>query len=111
MCVRPASDIGAMFAERANHCNAHERAAGPAIMAWCVSPRPVCARSATRLTLRVGGRPIASRPGDSVAAALVDAGVRICRITGSGEGRGVFCGMGVCQECVMTIDGAPPGRA
>ena len=46
-------------------------------------------------------------PATRVAAALVDAGVRICRITGSGEGRGVFCGMGVCQECVMTIDGTP----
>ena len=76
-------------------------------MAWLRLASPGLRPLGDTLTLRVGGRPIASRPGDSVAAALVDAGVRICRITGSGEGRGVFCGMGVCQECVMTIDGAP----
>src|SRR4051812_13920249 len=45
------------------------------------------------------------RARDTVAAALIDAGIRVCRITGSGEGRGVFCGMGICQECVMTVDG------
>jgi NADPH-dependent 2,4-dienoyl-CoA reductase/sulfur reductase-like enzyme len=59
------------------------------------------------LALLVDGRPVGARPGDTVAAALVDAGVRLCRVTAGGEGRGIFCGMGICQECVMTIDGAP----
>ena len=43
--------------------------------------------------------------GDTVAAALIAAGIRVCRVTESGQGRGLFCGMGICQECVMTIDG------
>src|SRR5215831_13456378 len=62
------------------------------------------------LSLLVDGRSVACRRGDTVAAALVDVGARVCRVTASGEARGIFCGMGVCQECVMTIDGAP-GRA
>ena len=28
-----------------------------------------------------------------------------------GTPRGVFCGMGVCQECVVTVDGVPSRRA
>jgi thioredoxin reductase len=59
------------------------------------------------LSLLVDGRSVACRPGDTVAAALVDAGARVCRVTAGGEARGMFCGMGVCQECVMTIDGVP----
>src|SRR5215831_17088773 len=62
------------------------------------------------LSLVVDGRSVACRRGDTLAAALVDVGARVCRVTASGDARGIFCGMGVCQECVMTIDGAP-GRA
>jgi thioredoxin reductase len=60
-----------------------------------------------QLTLQVDGRPLAALRGDTVAAALIAAGVRRCRVTDDGEGRGVFCGMGICQECVMVIDGLP----
>ena len=55
----------------------------------------------------VDGRPVDCSVGDTVAAALVAAGELICRVTREGERRGVFCGMGVCHECVMTVDGAP----
>jgi NADPH-dependent 2,4-dienoyl-CoA reductase/sulfur reductase-like enzyme len=57
------------------------------------------------ITLSVEGRAVPTEPGQTVAAALIAAGIRVCRVTESGEGRGVFCGMGVCQECVMTIRG------
>jgi NADPH-dependent 2,4-dienoyl-CoA reductase/sulfur reductase-like enzyme len=57
------------------------------------------------------GRPLAGRPGDSVAAVLVDAGQLACRIAADGDPRGVFCGMGVCHECLVTIDGVPGRRA
>jgi thioredoxin reductase len=56
--------------------------------------------------LLVEARPVTAHTGDTVAAALIDAGLRVCRVTGNEQPRGVFCGMGVCQECVMTIDGA-----
>ncbi len=57
------------------------------------------------------GRPIAARPGQSLAAALIAAGERGLRQTAGGELRGVFCGMGVCQECLVEIDGMPNRRA
>jgi NADPH-dependent 2,4-dienoyl-CoA reductase/sulfur reductase-like enzyme len=61
--------------------------------------------AAVAITLSVEGRAVSAGPGQTVAAALTAAGIRVCRVTESGEGRGVFCGMGVCQECVMTLDG------
>ncbi len=50
-------------------------------------------------------------PGASVAAALTEAGHRAFRQTAKGEARGMFCGMGVCQDCLVTIDGVPNQRA
>ena len=45
--------------------------------------------------------------GDTVAAALVAAGHLALRETGDGSHRGVFCGMGACHECAVSIDGTP----
>ncbi|WP_420406774.1 2Fe-2S iron-sulfur cluster-binding protein [Hoeflea sp.] len=56
-------------------------------------------------------RPVALRPGQSVAAALTESGQRPFRITAKDERRGMFCGMGVCQDCLVTIDGVPNQRA
>jgi D-hydroxyproline dehydrogenase subunit alpha len=59
-------------------------------------------------------REIPFRAGQSVAAALTAAGVRELRATRrglDGVGRGVFCGMGVCQDCLVEIDGWPNSRA
>ena len=47
----------------------------------------------------------------SVAAALTRAGIRGFRRTEAGAARGVFCGMGVCQDCLVTVDGQPNRRA
>ena len=41
------------------------------------------------------GHTISARPGQSLAAALTDAGQRALRITVKGNSRGMFCGMGV----------------
>jgi len=52
------------------------------------------------------GRRMTARAGDSVAAALLAAGVAYCRTTpGSGSRRAPYCMMGVCFECLVTIDG------
>jgi NADPH-dependent 2,4-dienoyl-CoA reductase/sulfur reductase-like enzyme len=45
-------------------------------------------------------------PGSSIAAALTAAGIRVCRQSGAGD-RGLFCGMGVCGECLIEVDGNP----
>lgn len=57
------------------------------------------------------GHAIAARPGQSLAAALTEAGQRALRHTAKGNARGMFCGMGVCQDCLVTVDGVPNRRA
>ncbi len=54
----------------------------------------------------IDGRPASARAGDSVAAALLANGVTACRNTPvSGAARGPYCMMGVCFDCLVTIDG------
>jgi len=58
------------------------------------------------VTLTVDGQPIAARAGDSVAAALLAAGIVTCRTTPvGGVPRAPYCLMGVCFDCLVTIDG------
>ena len=58
-----------------------------------------------RLHVTINGRQIAVEAGTTVAAALVVAGVSGTRRAVKGEPRSTLCGMGVCQECRVTIDG------
>ncbi len=61
---------------------------------------------------RFDGREIPFRPGQSVGAALTAAGVRSWRSTrSSGRPRGLFCGIGVCYDCLIVVDGRPNQRA
>jgi len=65
-----------------------------------------------RLSFTFDGKPITAFRGESVAAALLAAGERTLRITAQkGAARGVFCGMGVCYDCMVVIDGEPSRRA
>jgi predicted molibdopterin-dependent oxidoreductase YjgC len=58
------------------------------------------------VSLTIEGRRIDTRPGDTVAAALLAAGFDHCRTTPvSGAARAPYCMMGVCFECLVTIDG------
>jgi sarcosine oxidase subunit alpha len=44
--------------------------------------------------------------GESVAAAMLAAGRRDLRVSPRrGEPRGMYCGIGLCFECVLTVDG------
>ncbi len=65
----------------------------------------------TEIAFTFDGRPLTARPGQSLAAALTEAGVRAFRDTVGGAERGIFCGMGVCQDCLVTVDGTPNRRA
>jgi D-hydroxyproline dehydrogenase subunit gamma len=66
------------------------------------------APAATTVTIRFDGREIAARAGDSVAVALLAAGVASTRTTSvSGAPRGPYCMMGACFECLATVDGRP----
>lgn len=58
------------------------------------------------------GLEIGGFEGETVAGALLAAGIRTLRRAEiSGDPRGLFCGMGVCFECRMMIDGQPNTRA
>lgn len=51
-------------------------------------------------------RPVPAFEGESVAAALLAWNVRHLRDSPrAGTARGLFCAMGVCQECVVVVDG------
>jgi glycine/D-amino acid oxidase-like deaminating enzyme len=64
-----------------------------------------------RVAISFDGREIPALEGESLAAALTAAGIRTLRRTRSGAPRGLWCGMGACFECVVTIDGVPEQRA
>ena len=64
-----------------------------------------------RLTFLFEGREIEGRKGETIAAALTAAGILPIRRTRNGSARGLFCGMGVCQDCLVEIDGTPNQRA
>ena len=56
--------------------------------------------------LQIDGRPVRVRAGSSVAAALcVAGGMGVARTSVTGEPRAPFCGMGICQECRVRVDG------
>ena len=68
-------------------------------------PRPA-------FTVTLDGREIDALPGQTVAAALWAAGVTSWRTTrGGGHPRGVFCGIGVCFDCLVTVNGRANQRA
>ena len=67
--------------------------------------------AALDVTIRFEGRPVACAASDTIAAALVAAGELGLRDTREGDRRGVFCGMGVCQECLVEVDGDAGRRA
>lgn len=61
--------------------------------------------------LVVDGRPTVAYEGETVAAVLVaDEGLRTRRTAG-GASRGIFCGIGVCFECLVVVDGVANTRA
>lgn len=63
------------------------------------------------VTITVDGREIPAKSGEPIAAALLASGVRVFRKTAKkGYPRGVFCGIGRCTDCVMTVDGKPNVR-
>lgn len=64
-----------------------------------------------RVSLVLDGRPVTAYEGESVAALLFAEGVPATRTTRGGAPRGVYCGMGVCFDCLVVVDGVPNTRA
>jgi aerobic-type carbon monoxide dehydrogenase small subunit (CoxS/CutS family) len=59
----------------------------------------------------LNGRPVKAFPGETIAAALLAAGWRnFRRTTILDQPRSLYCGMGVCWECAMVVNGRPNVR-
>ena len=58
------------------------------------------------------GGPVKAYPGETIGAALTAGGITTFRTTRqSGKPRGIFCGIGICFDCLVVVDGKPNIRA
>lgn len=56
----------------------------------------------------VNGKRITAYEGETIGTAMMAAGLYGLRTSpGKKEPRGIFCGIGVCQECRVTVNGIP----
>jgi predicted molibdopterin-dependent oxidoreductase YjgC len=64
------------------------------------------------IKVTVNGRPVKAYQGETVYGALLAAGfLTLIKSTRLNAPRGSFCGMGVCCECLVAINGEPNQRA
>jgi predicted molibdopterin-dependent oxidoreductase YjgC len=68
-------------------------------------------KESQHFNIEINGHKVQARSGQTLAATLIAAGILALRRTPTGEPRGIFCGMGVCFDCLVTIDGIPDQRA
>lgn len=64
-----------------------------------------------RVDIVLDGKRVEAYEGETVAAVMLAHGEMATRTTVRGEPRGIFCGIGVCFDCLVVVDGAPNTRA
>ncbi len=58
------------------------------------------------VTFSFNGSPVSGFEGESISVALWAQGIRKLRNAPVDKGaRGMFCAIGICQECVVSVDG------
>lgn len=57
------------------------------------------------------GEAVRAFESETVATAMIAEGFDHTRTTVLGSPRGIFCGMGVCFDCLVVVDGVPNTRA
>jgi len=63
------------------------------------------------ITIIFDGQEIPAVKGEPVAAALLAAGIKTLRFTEKKHlPRGIFCGIGRCNDCKMIVNGVPNTR-
>jgi sarcosine oxidase subunit alpha len=55
--------------------------------------------------ITVNGSPITAYKGQTIAAAILASGLRVFRVTKGRKMRGPFCGIGICFDCRMRVNG------
>ncbi|MGW1995834.1 (2Fe-2S)-binding protein [Embleya sp. NPDC001921] len=63
------------------------------------------------MSITLDGRPHTVPSGRSLAAALIATDRPVTRYDRAGRPRAPYCGMGVCFDCAVTVDGTPLVRA
>ena len=64
-----------------------------------------------KVTIIIDSKPYTALEGEPIASAMMAHGILIHRKThNKGESRGIFCGIGQCNDCVMIVDGVPNVR-
>ena len=74
-------------------------------------PLPAGLERGRQLEVVVDGLPTVAYEDETVAAVLLADGDIATRTTVNGARRGVFCGMGVCFDCLVVVDDVPNTRA
>lgn len=63
-------------------------------------------------TISLDGKKITAYPGETLATVLLANGKRVFRHSQTkGQPRGLYCGMGICFECLVTVNGQANVRA
>jgi D-hydroxyproline dehydrogenase subunit gamma len=63
------------------------------------------------IRIKINGIEVSIAEGTTVAAAILESGADAFRTSVTGEPRSALCGMGICFECRVTIDGVPHARS
>ena len=66
---------------------------------------------ANEIKLRINGQACQVPAGSTVAAAVLRTGLTTFRRSVTGEARAPLCGMGICYECRVTINGQAHARS
>lgn len=68
-------------------------------------------RQGASFAVEFDGETVAAVAGESIAAALAASGRLALKRDKSGTTRGLFCGMGACFDCQVSVNGGPAKRA
>ena len=63
------------------------------------------------ISITVDGVALPAYEGETIAGALLASGRRAWRHTRHGQPRGLYCGIGLCFDCLVTVNGTPNVRA
>ena len=64
------------------------------------------------LKLTIDGNEVTAYEGETIATVLLAEGIRVFgRTENEDHYRGIYCGMGICYECLLTVDGLQNVRA
>ena len=75
-------------------------------------PKPPTPSRTSSIQIEVDGTTYSAYPGESIASVLMGQETRIfTQASRYHLARTIFCGMGICHQCLVIVDGVPDVRA